>query len=100
MTVCGLLALLWAIPVQAAPAFHFESVCRSDPATNKDIVTVVLHDAAADTGTIHASLVGATVNVLWYSRSSLDGNDDAKDIDLIEKRRCERGDLNPRRRSK
>jgi len=65
VTVCGLLALLWAIPVQAAPAFHFESICRSDPATNKDIVTVVLHDGAADTGTIHAPRVGATANVLW-----------------------------------
>jgi hypothetical protein len=65
VSACGLLALLWAIPAQAAPAFHFESICRSDPATNKDIVTVVLHDGAADTGTVHAPLVGATVNVLW-----------------------------------
>lgn len=65
-TVCSVLALLWARPVAAAPVFHFESICRSDPATtNKDVVTVVLHDGSGDTGTIHAPLAGATINVLW-----------------------------------
>jgi hypothetical protein len=61
----GFLAVLCAVPVHAAPVFHFESICRSDPATNKDAVTVVLHDRAADTGTDHAPLAGVNVNVLW-----------------------------------
>lgn len=53
------------------PAFHFERICRSDPAANKNNVTVTLHgvDEKNDDGTTqsqsHASLAGITINVLW-----------------------------------
>lgn len=48
--------LAWS---QTAPGFHFESVCRSDPASNKDAVTVILHDE------YHNPLPDVTINVLW-----------------------------------
>ncbi len=44
---------------QSVPTFHFESICRSDPATNKNTVTVTLHDE------YHIALPGVTVSALW-----------------------------------
>ena len=53
------LLLAMRAPAQV-PAFHFQSICRSDPTTtNKNLVTIVLHDPA------HVPLAGATANVLW-----------------------------------
>jgi len=54
----------------ATPAFHFQSICRSDPATSKDAVTVVLHgpDMRYPDGSIgqtHAPLADVTIHVLW-----------------------------------
>lgn len=73
--LCGaLLAMAVALPVaalaQTTPAFHFVSVCRSDPAVNKNTVTVTLHGPDAKTldGTFvqnHYPLPGATINALW-----------------------------------
>jgi len=39
--------------------FHFESICRSDPAVKKNTVTVALHDE------FHNPLPYVTLNVLW-----------------------------------
>lgn len=39
--------------------FHFESICRSDPAANKNTVTVTLHDD------FHNPLPYVTLNALW-----------------------------------
>jgi hypothetical protein len=39
--------------------FHFESICRSDPAVNKNLVTVTLHDD------LHLPLADVTINALW-----------------------------------
>lgn len=71
----ALLSLAAALPVAASaqtatPAFHFQSICRSDPAVNKNTVTVVLHgpDWNFDNGTssqTHSGLAGVTINVLW-----------------------------------
>lgn len=43
----------------ATVQFHFESICRSDPAIKKNIVTLILHDES------HNSLPDVTVNALW-----------------------------------
>jgi hypothetical protein len=53
-----------------ADGFHFDSICRSDPAANKNTVTVVLHgpDLKVPDGTYqqdHTSLADVTINVLW-----------------------------------
>jgi hypothetical protein len=70
----ALLAIVAALPgtamAQTVPAFHFESICRSDPGTNKNIVRLVLHGPDVDyqDGTFqqtHAPLAGVTINVLW-----------------------------------
>jgi len=45
--------------VAQATTFHFDSICRSDPAAKKDIVTVTLHDD------YHLPLPDVTINVLW-----------------------------------
>lgn len=42
-----------------ATTFHFESICRSDPAVNKDTVTVTLHDDD------HIPFADVTINALW-----------------------------------
>ena len=42
-----------------ATTFHFESICRSAPNTNKDTVTVTLHDD------FHNPFADVTINVLW-----------------------------------
>lgn len=61
--VALLLAVATAVPFTAASAqtatFHFESICRSDPAANKNTVTVTLHDD------YHNPLPYVTLNVLW-----------------------------------
>jgi hypothetical protein len=59
-----------AMAQTATPAFQFQSVCRSDPATNKDAVTVVLHgpDVRYPDGSYgqnHSALPGVTIHVLW-----------------------------------
>jgi len=54
----GLLLAAGASVAEAA-TFHFDSICRSDPATKKDIVTVTLHDD------YHLPLPDVTLNVLW-----------------------------------
>ena len=71
----ALLAAAAALPLAAAaqtviPAFHFESICRSDPAVSKNTVTVVLHgpDTRYPDGSFvqtHVPLPGVTINVLW-----------------------------------
>jgi hypothetical protein len=55
---------------QAAPGFHFEDICRSDPAASKNTVTVFLHgpddlDAGGSYVQSHTPLAGITINVLW-----------------------------------
>lgn len=55
---------------QTVPAFHFTSICRSDPAASKNKVTVVLHGEDSDyqDGTysqVHTPLSGVTINALW-----------------------------------
>ena len=55
---------------QANPAFHFESICRTDPALKKNAVTVVLHgpDTNYPDGTAtqtHVPLPNVTINALW-----------------------------------
>jgi len=52
--------LIAATPAMAQTAtFHFEDICRSDPAVNKDTVTVFLHDD------FHYPLADVTINALW-----------------------------------
>lgn len=72
-TVCTFLLVTStvALPgVSHADGFHFESICRSDPAANKNTVTVVLHgpDLKNSDGTYqqyHTPLANVTINVLW-----------------------------------
>ena len=70
ITICGVLPSA-SLAQTTTPAFHFESICRSDPAANKDNVTVTLHgvDEKNAGGTTnyqsHAPLAGVTINVLW-----------------------------------
>lgn len=60
-----------AASAQAAkPAFHFESICRSDATASKNTVTVVLHgpDTRYPDGSFaqsHVPLAGVTINALW-----------------------------------
>jgi len=71
----ALLGVASALPVAASaqtatPAFHFVSVCRSDPAANKDAVTVALHGPDVkhpdgSYGQTHSALPGVTINALW-----------------------------------
>ena len=42
-----------------AATFHFDSICRSDPAVNKDTVSLTLHDD------YHVPLADVTINALW-----------------------------------
>ena len=74
MASAALLAMVAALPglalAQAAPAFHFDSICRSDPTANKNTVTLVLHgpddqDAYGNWQQSHLSLAGVTINALW-----------------------------------
>ena len=65
-------ALPGASVAQTTSAFHFESICRSDPAANKDSVTLTLHgvdevnaDGITTNYQVHAPLAGVTINVLW-----------------------------------
>lgn len=51
-------SLLAMASVQAA-TFHFDNICRTDPAVKKNAVTVTLHDD------IHQPLPDVTINVLW-----------------------------------
>lgn len=58
----ALLALCLAasgIATAQAATFHFESICRSDPAVNKNQVTLTLHDD------VHLPLADVTINALW-----------------------------------
>ena len=48
-----------ALAQSATPLFHFDSVCRSDPAVTKNTVTLLLHDE------YHAPLADVTINALW-----------------------------------
>lgn len=55
---------------QAAPGFHFDSICRSDPTANKNTVTLVLNgpddqDAAGNWLQSHLPLAGVMINALW-----------------------------------
>jgi hypothetical protein len=54
----GLLLAASALPAQTAN-FHFNSICRTDPATKKNAVTVSLNDEAFN------PLPDVTINVLW-----------------------------------
>lgn len=75
VTVYALVALAITLPsisfAQLAPGFHFESICRSDPAAKKNTVTVVLHGPDEILGQpdtysqAHTPLAGVTINVLW-----------------------------------
>jgi hypothetical protein len=56
----------------AAPGFHFQSICRTDPTVSKNAVTVVLHGPDVRYGDgigwmqVHnPPLAGATINALW-----------------------------------
>jgi hypothetical protein len=69
-----LLSICGGVPsvsvADTAPGFHFQSVCRSDPTSNKNQVTVVLHgpDQEISTGSYfqtHDPLAGVTINALW-----------------------------------
>ena len=73
-TAAALLAMISLLPgvslAETGPGFHFYSICRSDPAAKKNVVTVNLHglDSKMNDGTwfqMHDPLPGVTVNVLW-----------------------------------
>ena len=55
----GIFSAVAGISSAQAATFHFESICRSDPAVNKDTVTVTLHDD------YHVPLADVTINALW-----------------------------------
>jgi hypothetical protein len=58
----GLLAALAAVATVGsaeAATLHFKNICRSDPAVNKDTVTLTLHDD------FHLPLADVTINALW-----------------------------------
>jgi hypothetical protein len=57
-TMFGLFLAAGASIAQAA-SFHFDSICRNDPAAKKDIVTVTLNDEYGQ------RLSDVTINVLW-----------------------------------
>lgn len=72
--IAALLGMAYALPgtslAQTAPAFHFDSICRSDPSVNKNTVTLVLHgpdaqDAYGNWQQSHLPLAGVTINALW-----------------------------------
>jgi hypothetical protein len=74
VTGAALFAIATALPgmamAQTVPAFHFESICRSDPGASKNIVSLVLHGPDVDyqDGTYqqaHTPLAGVTINILW-----------------------------------
>ena len=48
-----------AASAQTAPTLHFDSICRTDPAINKNTVTLTAH------GEFHNPLPGVTFNALW-----------------------------------
>lgn len=52
-------SLFPAVATAQTSTFHFESICRSDPADKKDTVTVTLHDE------FHNPLPYVTLNALW-----------------------------------
>ena len=58
-TLLGTLASSPEIASAQVSTFHFESICRSDPAVNKDTVTLTLHDD------LHLPLADVTINALW-----------------------------------
>jgi len=55
----GIMSLTAGIAHAQVSTFHFESICRSDPAVKKDTVTVTVHDE------FHAPLPDVTINALW-----------------------------------
>ena len=61
----ALRAVLAALVVSAgissaqATTMHFKSICRTDPAEKKDVVTLTLHDDW------HNALANVTINALW-----------------------------------
>ena len=55
----GLLSATAGIASAQAATFHFDSICRSDPAVNKNLVAVFLHDD------YHNPLADVTINALW-----------------------------------
>lgn len=70
----ALLAMVTVLPglsqAQATTGFHFDSICRSDPAVSKNTVTLVLHgpddqDASGNWLQSHLPLAGVTINALW-----------------------------------
>lgn len=64
-------ALPMTAPAQTAtPAVHFQSICRSDPAVNKNWVMVIVYgpDWNLPDGTsaqTHAGAAGVTIGALW-----------------------------------
>lgn len=55
----GFLASSPGIASAQTATFHFDSICRSDPAVNKNVVTITLHDD------LHLPLADVTLNALW-----------------------------------
>jgi hypothetical protein len=58
-TLLVLTLALASTSLAQTPLFHFESICRSDPAENKNSVTVILHDESND------PLADVTIKALW-----------------------------------
>ena len=58
-TLLGIIAATPGITSAQTTNFHFGSICRSDPAVNKDIVTVTLHYDD------HSPMADVTINALW-----------------------------------
>jgi hypothetical protein len=58
-TLLGIITVTPGITSAQTTNFHFESICRSDPAVKKDIVTVTLHDD------YHIPMADVTINALW-----------------------------------
>ena len=55
----GIIAATPGITSAQTANFHFQSICRSDPAVKKDIVTVTLQDDA------YNPMADVTMNALW-----------------------------------
>jgi hypothetical protein len=75
-TVAFLLAMAASFPAvsfsDVTAGFHFYDICRSDPAANKNTVTVTLHgpdtiynDGITPDSQSQDPLAGVTVNALW-----------------------------------
>ena len=58
-TLSALLVIAAGMSAAQAATTHFKSICRSDPAVNKNTVTLTLHDDW------HNPLADVTINALW-----------------------------------